>query len=284
MSEEKKFTIGEIEVSLLSDGLYRLDGGAMFGVIPKTMWAKRLPPDEDNRINLGLISALVKTTKEIILIETGVGDHFDEKYCGIYCINHTDNLLKGIAKIGMKTGDIDKVILSHMHFDHIGHNTRKNEAGKFVPTFENAEYVFQKKEWDFANDPPARVKASYLPHLWKPIEEAGQLRLIEGDVEITTGIRSVVTSGHTAGHQMLIIESGKKGAIFWGDLIPTSAHTDYPYIMGYDLFPLDTLRAKEKYIPYAIENDYISIWTHEPVFRYGRIRQGDKKFHEFEWM
>ena len=284
MNVEKKFTIGDFEVTLLSDGIYRLDGGAMFGVVPKTMWAKRLPPDEDNRIGLGLISALVRTPKENIIIETGVGDHFDEKFCGIYCLNHTDNLLKGLDRIGLKTSDIDKVILSHMHFDHIGHNTRRIESAEFVPTFENAEYVFQKKEYDFANDPPVRVKASYLPFLWKPIEASGQLRLIEGNVEITPGIRSVVTGGHTEGHQMLVIESGGKGAIFWGDLIPTSAHTDYPYIMGYDLFPLDTLKAKEKYIPYAIENDYISIWTHEPVLRYGKIRKGDGKSHEFEWM
>jgi glyoxylase-like metal-dependent hydrolase (beta-lactamase superfamily II) len=283
LSAEKKFSVGDSEITLLSDGLYRLDGGAMFGVVPKTMWEKRIPADENNRIGLGLISALVRTAQETILIEAGVGDHFDRKKCEIYCIDHTDNLLKALSRAGLKTGDIDRVILSHMHFDHIGHNTRRTESGEFVPTFENAEYVFQKTEYDFANDPPVRVKASYIPYLWKPIEESGQLRLIDGDVEIAPGIRSIVTGGHTKGHQTPDKEPGATGAIFWGDLIPTSAHVDYPFIMGYDLWPLDTLKSKEKFIPYAIENDYLSIWTHEPVVRYGKILPGDGKRHEFEY-
>jgi glyoxylase-like metal-dependent hydrolase (beta-lactamase superfamily II) len=190
MDKVKKFDVGDIEITLLSDGHFRLDGGAMFGVVPKIMWEKRAPSDDKNRITLGLISALVRTPKENIIIEGGIGDHFDEKHREIYAVNHDSHLLKGLERAGLTTGDINRVILSHMHFDHIGHTTRRNESGDFVPTFENAEYVFQKKEWEFAHDPPARVKASYLPHLFDPVEAAGQLRLIDGDVEITDGASS----------------------------------------------------------------------------------------------
>ncbi len=284
MTELKKFNVGDLKITLLTDGIFRLDGGAMFGVIPKTIWEKRTACDTKNRITLGLISVLIQSPKENIIIEAGAGDTFDEKLREIYCLEHKNHMLKCLEQTGLTTGDINKIILSHMHFDHIGHSTHRNEAGEFVPTFENAEYIYQKTEWEFAHDPPARVKASYIPHLFDPVEKSGQLRLIDGDVEITAGIRCEVTGGHTKGHQVLFLESGGDGAIFWADLIPTSAHTDYPFIMGYDLWPLETLEAKQRLIPWVIENDYISIFTHEPSYRYGKIRKGDKKHFEFEWL
>lgn len=284
MTELKKFSIGDLNLTLLTDGMFRLDGGAMFGVIPKKLWERRTESDENNRIPLGLISVLVQSPKENVLIEAGVGDTLDEKLVNIYCIDHKDRLLDCLERAGLKTGDINKVILSHMHFDHIGNSTRKNEAGEFVPTFENAEYIYQKTEWDFAHNPCDLVRASYMPHLFDPIEKSGQLRFIDGDVEITGGIRNQVTGGHTEGHQVLFIESGGEGAIFWGDLIPTSAHVDHPYIMGYDLWSCDTLAAKKKLIPWVIKNDYISIWAHQPTYRYGKIKEAEgKKKYEFEW-
>ncbi len=286
MSKTIEFSVGDIDIRLFSDGLFRLDGGAMFGVVPETMWERRTPCDDENRITLGLISALVTTPKETVLIEAGIGNHFDEKSCGIYCVDHSSShLLKSLDEAGIKTTDIDRVILSHMHFDHIGHSTRRDESGEFTPTFENAVYTYQKAEWEFAHDPPARVKASYLPHLYDPVEKSGRMELVEGDVEITPGIRSIVTGGHTKGHQVLVIESNGHGAIFWADLIPTSAHTDYPFVMGYDLWPLDTLAAKEKLIPWSVESGYLSIFTHEPEFRYGKIiKDPAKRYHEFMWL
>lgn len=278
------FDVGDLHITLVSDGHLRLDGGAMFGVVPKTIWQKRLPPDDVNRISIGLISALVRTPAEVVLIETGVGDQFDPKAREIYGIDHDDRLLAALAREGLATADISKVIFSHLHFDHVGNATRRNDQGELIPTFENAEYIVQRSEWEAAVAPTLRNKASYLGNLFLPIEAAGQLHLVEGDGEITPGIRSVLTGGHSHGHQVLFLESSGAGAVFWGDLIPTSAHVDYPFIMAYDLWPLDTLKYKQRLIPHVIENNYACIWTHESTCRWGRIKlRPDGKQHTVDW-
>lgn len=255
--------IGKFNIFPLDDGKFWLDGGAMFGVVPKVIWNKLTTADELNRIELGLHPLFIQAHNKNIIIDTGIGDKFDEKFKKIYKIEKDINLISSLNKIGFSPNDIDFVINTHLHFDHAGGNTIiKNN--KPVPTFPNAKYIIQKKEWEAAINPNERTKASYLEENFMPIKEAGLLELVEGDVEILGGIKTILTGGHTLGHQCVFIQSDSKKCLYLGDLVPTTAHIKIPYIMGYDLYPLDTLSKKKELLNKAIEENWLLVFEHDP--------------------
>ncbi|MEO0071291.1 MAG: MBL fold metallo-hydrolase [candidate division WOR-3 bacterium] len=269
--------IGNFAIYILSDGFFGLDGGAMFGVVPKPLWERTNPPDEKNRIKLALHPLLVVTTTERVLIDTGIGDKFDAKFAERFRIEKTDTLLNSLVTNGFKPEDITVVILTHLHFDHCGGSTII-KGGKPVPTFPNARYIIQKTEWQEALNPNRRSRASYLPENFLPIQESGQLELINGSKEILPGIEVIHTGGHTKGMQIVRIRDEDKTAIFWSDMIPTRGHIPVPYIMGYDLFPLDSMENKERLLNQAIAEGWISFLEHDPEFSVGRIFKDGENF------
>ena len=226
--------LGDIELYMLSDGTFALDGGAMFGVVPKPMWEKKFTPDARNRIRLGMNCPLIRTAGKWILVETGAGDKLDPKLADIYGIDGAPRLPDQLAARGLRPEDIDIVIDTHLHFDHCGWNTRVVD-GKAVPTFPNARYVLQKGELEHAKRPNERDRASYFPDNFAPVEAAGQFWLIEGEREVAPGVEVVRVPGHNADMQCVRITGGGKTAFLFVDLVPTTAHLPFPWIMGYDL-------------------------------------------------
>jgi len=269
--------VGDFKLYSLFDGYFGLDGGAMFGVVPKPLWEKTNPPDERNRIKLALRPLLIITPKERILIDTGIGDKYDQKFADRYRIERLDNLHNSLKNNGLDERDISMVILTHLHFDHCGGSTR-NEGGKIVPTFPNARYFVQEAEWNEALNPNRRSRASYLPENFLALKEAGQLELLNGSVEILPGIELIHTGGHTRGMQIVKISSGAQTALFWSDMIPTRGHIPVPYIMGYDLYPLDSMEQKEKLLRQAIAEGWISFLEHDPEVVAGRISSDNDKY------
>jgi len=269
--------VGDFKLYSLFDGYFCLDGGAMFGVVPKPLWEKTNPPDERNRIKLALRPLLIITPKERILIDTGIGDKYDQKFADRYRIERPDNLHNSLKNNGLDERNISMVILTHLHFDHCGGSTR-NEGGKIVPTFPNARYFVQEAEWNEALNPNRRSRASYLPENFLALKEAGQLELLNGSVEILPGIELIHTGGHTRGMQIVKISSGSQTALFWSDMIPTRGHIPVPYIMGYDLYPLDSMEQKEKLLRQAIAEGWISFLEHDPEVVAGRISSYNDKY------
>lgn len=269
--------LGEFELFVLSDGLFRLDGGAMFGVVPKVLWEKAEPPDAKNRILMGLNCLLVKTPEENILIETGVGDKIDPKSREIHGVERPVTLMQSLKEVGMNPEDIDKVVLTHLHFDHCGNNTFIDNNGELRPTFPRAEYFVQKLEWEDAQNPDIRSKTSYFMDNISPVEKVGQLRLVSGDQQIAPGVDLILTPGHTRGHQIVKLESQGKIACFTGDLIPMSSHIRVPYVMSYDLFPLATMKSKEKILKQVVEENWLLFFGHSPKVKAGYVREVEGK-------
>jgi glyoxylase-like metal-dependent hydrolase (beta-lactamase superfamily II) len=274
--------IGDYRLYPLFDGYFGLDGGAMFGVVPKPLWEKTNPPDERNRIKLALRPLLVITPKERILIDTGIGDKFDLKFADRYRVEKPDSLINSLKSKGLNERDISVVILTHLHFDHCGGSTR-NEGGKVVPTFPNARYIVQEAEWNQAINPNRRSRASYLPENFMPIKAAGKLEIVNGSFEILPGIELIHTGGHTPGLQLVKISRGGQTVIFWSDMIPTRGHIPVPYIMGYDLYPLDSMAQKEQLLGRAVAEGWISFLEHDPEVVAGRIFYENEKYR-FEVM
>ena len=265
-------TFGDLELHPLSDGTFRLDGGAMFGVVPKPLWERRAPADERNRIRMGLRPLLVRGERTL-LIDAGIGDKMDEKSVEIYGIDRSHNLDHDLAALGLTRGDIDIVLASHLHFDHAGGFTvRADVPGGLAPAFPNATYIVRTAEWDDAMHPHERNRASYLAENFAPLAAAGCLRLMDGDGPIMPGVRVVRTGGHTMHHQMVVIESGGRTAVFTADLMPSAAHVDVPWIMGYDLYPMDTLAFKRGFVRDAIDRGYLIFFEHDPDIAAGYIR------------
>lgn len=262
-------------VFVVSDGMFKLDGGAMFGVVPKPLWDKLNPADEHNRITLGLNCVLVKG-KENVLIDAGIGNKHDEKFASIFGIVKDTDLIEELKKHKIDVKDIDKVILTHLHFDHAGWVTVKDDEGNAVPTFPNAEYVIQKGEWEEATNPHERNRASYLKENVFPLKD--QLMLVEGNVQINDQIKILVTPGHTAFHQAVMIEDEGKKIIYLGDLIPTTSHIKIPYVMGYDLYPLDTIKSKKELLKKIVDEEIICVFEHDPKIKAAYIKEEDNKF------
>lgn len=273
-----RISLGQFEIYGLRDGFFHLDGGAMFGVVPKILWEKKFPADEKNRIRLALNSILIKTEKALILVETGIGSDLDPKFYDYYSVERKPGLVLSLKKLGYKAEDIDFVINTHLHFDHCGGNTYKNEKGEDVPTFPQARYIIQKGEWEYALHPTERDKPSYLEQNFLPLERQELLQLVDGDKEILEGVEVIVVPGHTSRHQCVKASSGGKVFFFLGDLVPTSAHVGLSYIMSYDLYPQETLESKKRYFDQAIEEDWILAFNHDPEHFFGKVKKVHDKY------
>lgn len=265
---------GDFEVRSLSDGTFRLDGGAMFGVVPKTLWQKRTQPDDKNRIPLGLRPLLVKTGAHTVLIDSGVGDKMPPKLAEIYGLDRTRHLDHSLADAGLSADDITVVLATHLHFDHFGGSTMR-EGDQVVPRFKNARYLIRRDEWHDATHTHDRNRASYISENFLPLLDAGVVDFIEDDGEVLPGISVWRTGGHCMHHQWVKIESGGRTAAFVADLIPTTAHLDEPWIMGYDLYPMDTLYYKQRFLREAIDGEYVVFFEHDPETAAGIIRERD---------
>ena len=273
MSAAKSVTLGDLELVPLLDTYFRLDGGAMFGVVPKPLWERRAPADDRNRIHLATRPLLVRFGSRRMIIDGGIGDKMDAKSVEIYGIDASRSLEQSLVEAGESSASIDIALASHLHFDHVGGFTARDANGTLRPRFPNARYVARTAEWEDATHPHERNRASYLQENFVPLHEAGVLQFVDGDAEIVPGVRVVRSGGHTMHHQVVRIESGNKTAVFAADMIPTTAHIDEPWIMGYDLYPMDTLAFKRTFIREAIDREYLIFFEHDPKIAAGYIRE-----------
>lgn len=276
--------IGNLRLTLVDDGIFHLDGGAMFGVVPKTLWQAKTTPDAQNRIRMVTNCALIESGDDLILVDTAVGDKNDARFREIFGMREDARRLpEAIEAAGYALGDVTHVLLTHLHFDHCGWNTRVDAHGKLAPTFPKARYVINRGEVEHARAPNARDRASYDGRNWEPLFEAGVVELFDDEVEVAPGVRAVRTPGHNRDMCIVLLDGGPvsqgagedpvqaKGAI-WADLVPTAAHVSLPWIMAYDLFPMETLANKEKWLPLAARENWICVFEHDPDVPVGRIR------------
>jgi glyoxylase-like metal-dependent hydrolase (beta-lactamase superfamily II) len=257
-------------------GGQRLDGGAMFGVVPKPLWERRIPADERNRIQLGMRCLLIEHDDGLVLIDTGAGNKENEKFHDIYGVENAGTpgptcLEDGIRRAGFRVEDVTLVINSHLHFDHAGGNTTKGPDGTIRPSFPNARYVMQLGEYEYATHTNERTAASYFPHNFVPLADAGVIDYVAGESEIVPGIRAIPTPGHTPHHQGILIESDGERAFFIADLAPTVAHLPLPWIMGYDVEPLVTLETKRRILRRAVDEEWLVIFEHDANTAWGRL-------------
>jgi len=255
-----RMTLGDFELTVLSDGMYMNDGGAMFGVIPKVMWEKRAMPDERNRIAMGTNSLLVRTGEHNILIDTGIGPKLSDKRRAIY--DHQPRLLKSLAEAGISPDEIDIVINTHLHFDHCGWNTYYKD-GKAVPTFPRATYYVQEGELQHAHEQHERDRVSYMTDNYDPLVANGQMKLLRGATDIAPGVSVKVFSGHTRDLQAVILRSGGKVACYPSDLVCDTNHLEPMWVLGYDLYPLETIDNKHRFYDVAIPENWLIVFTHD---------------------
>jgi glyoxylase-like metal-dependent hydrolase (beta-lactamase superfamily II) len=275
--------LGRWRIHAIQAGGQRLDGGAMFGVVPKTLWERRIPADERNRIQLGMRCLLIEHEIGLVLIDTGAGNKENDKFYEIYGIENAGvpgptRLEDGLRQLGVDRTDIVLVINSHLHFDHAGGNTTRDVDGKVCPTFPNARYVVQAGEYQYATHTNERTAGSYFPHNFAPLHEAGLLDFVDGEREIIPGIRAIPTPGHTPHHQGLLIESDGERAFYIADLVPTTAHLPLPWIMGYDVEPLVTLETKRRILARAVSEDWLVVFEHDATTAWSRIQHDGKSY------
>ncbi len=267
---------GATSVNVVSDGTFLLDGGAMFGPVPKAAWEVNMKPDRKNRIRLGLNCLLIQTAAKTILVDTGAGSKRTDKFRDLYGLNG-NKLLRDLRKLNLTARDIDVVVLSHLHYDHSGGCTKLDRAGNAVPTFPKAEYLVQRTCWEEANEPNERDKGTYYEDDFLPLEEAGVLKLLDGDAEIAPGVNVKTTNGHSAGHQIVFVEAGSERIAYVADLMPTPFHVPLTCIGAFDQSPNDTLAEKREMIQTAIEGGWLLVFGHAFSQRAGYIEQRNGK-------
>jgi glyoxylase-like metal-dependent hydrolase (beta-lactamase superfamily II) len=276
-------SIGSLKVHAIQAGGQQLDGGAMFGVVPRPLWERRIKPDERNRIQLGMRCLLMEHESGLVLIDTGAGNKESAKFHEIYGVEndgiHGPTALEdGLAELGVRPEDVDIVISTHLHFDHAGGNTAAGDDGEVRLAFPRARYYVQRGEYEFATHTNERTAASYFPHNFVPVSEAGSLNLVNGAAEIVSGIEVVPTPGHVPHHQSVILRSGGEVGFYCGDLIPTAAHLPLPWIMGYDVEPLVTLESKRRILARALEERWLMIFEHDANIAWGMVQFDGKAY------
>ncbi|MCC6319341.1 MAG: MBL fold metallo-hydrolase [Gemmatimonadaceae bacterium] len=275
-------TLGRLRLHAIQAGGQKLDGGAMFGVVPKPLWEKRIPADERNRIGLGMRCLLVEHEDGLVLIDTGLGNKENAKFRDIYGVDNAGAggatwLEDAIVGLGFALSDVRTVINTHLHFDHAGGNTRLLSSGEVVPTFPKARYVAHRGEHHWATHTNERTAASYFGQNWEPLIAAGQLELVDGTKEVVPGISMVATPGHTPHHQSILVDGGNGGvACFLADVCPTTAHVPLPWIMGYDVEPLVTLESKRRLWPRAAAEGWLLVFEHDASVASSRLRAEGK--------
>jgi glyoxylase-like metal-dependent hydrolase (beta-lactamase superfamily II) len=267
-----QLTLGDFELSVFSDGTYPLDGGAFFGVIPKVMWSRKVVADERNYVQAGLNSLLIRTGKQNVLVETGMGNKLSERMIKFY--GQPAKLLTNLAAAGIAPEEIDIVINTHLHFDHCGWNTVRKD-GKIVPTFPRAKYYAPEGEWQYARKPSERDSISYIPDNYDPLVQSGQMTLLKGGEEIVPGVSVKQFPGHTAHMQAVVVESGGRAACYISDLMPTTAHVDITWGMSFDLYPLQTIESKKQYYAKSIPEKWLTVFTHDAKVPWAYVEQDE---------
>jgi len=271
--------LGAFDIYPVTDGRFRLDGGAMFGVVPKALWQQCCPADELNRIPLSLTCLLIRGHGKNVLVDTGLGDKEDAKFQSMFAVERMPTLQESLRQHGLSRDDIHMVINTHLHFDHAGGNTVTNGSRELLPAFPKATYYVQRGEFDDAVQANERTRASYRRDNFTPLVQVNQWAFLDGDRELMPGVTAIVTSGHTRCHQSVKIESEGLVAFFLGDLIPTVAHLPLPYIMGYDLDPVQTLDSKRWVLERAFEEQWLLVFEHDPQVQAGHVsRNADGKY------
>ena len=267
---------GKFRCDILSDGVWRLDGGCLFGVVPKTLWQKMSPPDRQNRVKLGLNSLLIRDETHTILVETGIGSKVDGKRRQWHDIGESA-LIGQLEEVGCAPEQVDMVILTHLHFDHAGGNTCFDEDDIPMPTFPNAQYVVQAMEWEDAVNPTDQTRAGYLPEDFLPVGETGQLELVDGDVELFPGLRLLRTGGHTRGHQIILLQDEGRSLCYAGDILPLAVQLKPLYLTAFDLYPVDAFDCKTRLFEQALAEEWLIIPGHDddhPLIRLVGTEQG----------
>jgi glyoxylase-like metal-dependent hydrolase (beta-lactamase superfamily II) len=271
--------LGDYRVEIIPDTEFRLDGGAMFGVVPRKLWARECPPDDENRIRMNMNCVFIDTGAEKILIETGIGDKWTAKQQSMYGIDRVRPLSETLhARTGVTAGEITIVVNTHLHFDHAGGNTKLDAEGNAAPSFPNARYFVSHAELEHADRPTERDRASYLPENWRPLVESRQLEARDPDYEVVPGLTMETIAGHNRSMQCWRLERDGKTMFGFADLVPMRAHVRLPWIMGYDLYPVETLDAKKRLLPQAAREHWICMFYHDPDEPLCRLQQHEKEF------
>jgi glyoxylase-like metal-dependent hydrolase (beta-lactamase superfamily II) len=268
--------LGSFELEVVSDGTFALDGGAMFGVVPRLLWERQMAADAQHRVRLGLNCLLIRTGHDNILVDTGIGAKWDERARSRYGITHETTLLAELARRQLAAEDITIVINTHLHFDHAGTNTVARE-GRVTPTFPRARYIAQRGEFEHASEPHERDRASYMQADFAPVFEAGQFEMVDGDAEIAPGVSVIKVSGHNRDLQCVKIESAGETAFAFADLVPTTAHLPAAWVMGYDLYPLEAVEQKKRLVPQAVREGWLCHFYHDPHTPLAYLRERDGK-------
>jgi glyoxylase-like metal-dependent hydrolase (beta-lactamase superfamily II) len=271
--------IGNYDVNLVEAGRFRLDGGAMFGVVPKVLWEKKSPADENNRIRMSTNLLLLQGEGKRILIDTGIGYKSDEKFAKIFAIDYSEfDLNRSLKNLGVQQDEITDVILTHLHFDHTGGATKINNNGRTVPTFAKAKYYVQRNHLEWAKNPLEKDRASFLKENFQPLEEAGQLIVLEGARELFPGIELILVDGHTRAQQLVLIHGEERNLLFAGDLVPTVHHLPVPWVMGYDNEPIKTIQEKKEVLKRAVQQNWLLFFEHDPDTRCATVQKGAKNY------
>jgi glyoxylase-like metal-dependent hydrolase (beta-lactamase superfamily II) len=271
------FHIGDIEIHLISDGVVLVDGGGAFGLVPRVLWGRILPPDDRNRVPMILTCLLVRAAGKTILVDTGLGDKLPPKLVELWGLSHPNGtLLDGLARLGLAPGHVDLVINTHLHGDHCAGNTTFTPDGDVRPVFPNAEYFVQRREYEDAMRPNERTQATYVPINYEPLARSGQLTLLDADREIVPGVSVVLTPGHTPGHQSVLFESGGLHALFVADLASYAVHFErLGWMTAYDVEPLVTLETKRRWQAWALEHDALLIFQHDTQVGAARLAEDE---------
>lgn len=266
--------LGSLDLQIVNDGGFRLDGGAMFGVVPRVLWERRKPPDELNRIGMTTNCLLVESGGELALVDTGIGDKHEAEFRRMFGLEEgAVRLPESIRRAGYELGDVGHVVLTHLHFDHCGWNTR-DAGGRFVPTFPKARYWLNRGEVEHARAPNERDRASYMPVNWEPLFEADVVELFDDTARPMPGLEAVRTPGHNADMCVMLLDGGGgERGIYFADLVPTAAHLPYAWVMAYDLYPLQTVANKKLWLPRVASEDWLCIFEHDPETVVARLRE-----------
>lgn len=281
MASIEPLTFGNLDLYPVESGRFMLDGGAMFGVVPKTLWSRAIPADDKNRIPMAMRCLLVKSSDSgrVYLIDNGSGDKFNDKMASIYSLdyNHSE-LLASLNACGVAPEEITDMVFSHLHFDHCGGTTKYDEQGNLKEVFPNARYHVNKLHWETAINPNQREKASFFDENIQPIKNSGRLNLVEDNHTFEEGFTTIPMNGHTVGQQLPVFTSGDTTIVYAADLIPTFAHVPMPWIMGYDMAPLQTLSEKEKFLSRAADNTWFLFMEHDASHEVITVKNEQGKF------
>ncbi len=258
---------------------FKIDGGAMFGVVPKAIWEKLIDCDEKNRVDLDLNLLLVKIKNKNILIDAGMGDTLTDRMKRIYGVERNSNLNQGLAKFGLRAEDIDLVILTHLHMDHAGGVVKFNESGEKVPTFPNARHIIQSQEWKDALTPDERTMATYFPENFFVLKDFNLVELIDGEKEIEPGIKVIPTGGHTQGHQAVLIDTGNDKILCPGDILPTQNHLKIPYVASVDTYPLETMKIKKEFLGKCLNDGWSVAFDHDTELKLAKLEKNEDKIN-----